>query len=61
MSLQSSLNSTEFKGHALITSTVRSALSNISMSLTDYKCIFAQNAVAAHIHFGYGQFLCRFL
>ena len=52
MSLQSSLNSTEFKGHTLIMPTICSALSNISMSLTNYKCIFVQNAVAAHIHFG---------
>ena len=58
MSLQSSLNSTEFKGHILIMSTSHSALSNISVSLTNYKCIFVQNAVAAHIHFGYSLFLC---
>lgn len=42
-------------------STIRSELSNISMSLTNYICIFVQNAVAAHIHFGYSLFLCRFL
>jgi ABC-type uncharacterized transport system permease subunit len=61
MSLQSSLNSLEFKGRALLSLTGGTVLCNTDHNEflpLNYQCMFVQNSLATCVHFGYSLFLC---
>jgi len=60
MSLQSSLNSLEFKGRVLLSLTVGTVLSNTDNEFLplNYQCMFVQNVVATCVYFGCSLFLC---